>query len=207
MPGLRRFLLSILILLPSLYVYSQEIKELTLKEGSKIWLQGQTNISQYFCTVDSFKLEAGARIHHDQRYEDSLEVHPVHLSVSLYVKSIHCGNKLMNQDVYDALGYPEHQSIVYTYKGAKPTGTIESIHSWNTFEITGNLEIRGIKKTVAFSVDGRHKENHQFHVKGKHNIDMLRYEVEPPSRLNGLIRVHKTLTVYFDIVIGIESDS
>lgn len=205
MPGLRIVILIVFMaLIPSLFLSAQDLKTLELKEGSKIWLEGRTNVSTYNCTVDSFELDARAMIQHGHgnKNADSIEIKPVHLAVTLFVSSIDCGNNLMNKDVYDALGYPEFKRIVYTYEKVKSVDTIGNIYNWNTFNIVGSLEIKEITNYAEFQVTAKHDGNHHFYLKGNHTIDMLKYEIQPPSRLNGLIRARKNLTVHFDIVIG-----
>lgn len=197
--------LKLLILLPCFNILAQNFEKLQLKEGSKIWLEGKTNISQYHCSIDSFRFEADGTFRHETVDKDSLVIQPDHLSLTLYVSSIQCGNRLMNRDVRQALNYPEDREIVYTYKGLDVTPKINNIYTWNKLEIKGILEIKNIQNQAFFPIQVKHLENHRFHVKGKHTIDMLRYNVEPPSGLNGIIQARRKLTVHFDIVIGLES--
>jgi len=195
-------IVHLMILLPSFIMYSQNLEELELKEGSKIWLEGKTNISEYYCTIDSSRLRAKGSFYHETGHKDSLVIEPDHLSFTLYVSSIHCGNKVMNRDVRKALNYPEDRKIVYTYKGLDASPEIKNIYTWNKHVIQGILEIKNTRNRVVFNVRAKHLEDHRFHVKGKHNIDMLQYDVDPPSRLNGLIQARKKLTVHFDVIIG-----
>lgn len=199
------FLLGMVMLLPFLVINSQNLEDLELKEGSKIWLKGETNISRYLCSIDSFKLEADGTFRHESDNKDSLVIQPDHLSLTLYVSYIQCGNKMMNRDVHEALNYPDERKIVYTYKGLNSLPEIQNINSWNTLKIKGLLEINNIKNKAIFPVKVMHLDKHQFHVKGKHTIDMIQYDVRPPSKLNGLIKASEKLTVHFDVVIGSKS--
>ena len=199
------FILNLLILLSSFNILGQNTEKLELKEGSKIWLEGKTNISRYHCSIDSFRFDADGTFRHETIEKDSLVIHPDHLSLTLYVSSIQCGNKLMNRDVHEALNYPEDRKIIYTYKGLNTTPEINSIYKWNVLKIKGVLEIKNAKNQAFFPVRIKHLDNHHFHVKGKHTIDMLQYDVRPPSRLSGLIQARQNLTVHFDIVIGLQS--
>lgn len=196
--------LKSLILLPFFNMLAQNNENLELKEGSKIWLEGKTNISQYHCSIDSFRFEADGTFRHETVDKDSLVIQPDHLSLTLYVSSIQCGNRLMNRDVRDALNYPEDRKITYTYKGLEVRAKINNIYKWNTLEIKGILEIKNAQNQAFFPIRVKHLENHRFHVKGKHTIDMLQYNVEPPSRLNGIVQARRKLTVHFDIIIGLE---
>ncbi len=206
MAGYRGLLiLKLLILLPSFIIPAQNPEKLELKEGSKIWLEGKTNISQYYCSIDSFRFEADGTFRHETVDKDSLVIQPDHLSLTLYISDIQCGNKLMNRDVHEALNYPEDREIIYTYKGLDVTPEINNIYTWNPLKIKGILEIKNVKNQAFFPLRVKHLENHRFHVKGKHTIDMIQYNVQPPSRLNGLIQARRKLTVHFDIVIGLQS--
>ena len=206
MAGLRMiFITCLLILLPFFMLFSQNAEKLKLKKGSKIWLEGKTNLSSYLCSIDSFKLEAKGVFRHKSGSHDSLVVQPDHLSLTLFVSSIHCGNKLMNHDVHEALNYPENKKIIYTYRGLESSPDIKDIYTWNTLNIKGTLEIKNVSNKAVFPVKAKHLEKHQFHITGNHTIDMLQYNVEPPSRLNGLIQARKKLTVHFNIIIGSES--
>ncbi|MCF8334980.1 MAG: YceI family protein [Bacteroidales bacterium] len=206
MPDFRRlFIPAILILLSSLPTYSQNLEELELKEGSKIWLEGKTNISSYVCSIDSFQLKTRGILRHTFAHKDSLIIQPEHLSLTLYVSSIQCGNKMMNRDIHEALNYPDTRKIVYTYRGLKTSPEIENFYKWNPLNIKGDLEIKKVTNTAVFQVQVKHLKEHRFRVKGKHTIDMIQYGIKPPSRLNGVIKARNKLTVHFDIMIGSKS--
>jgi hypothetical protein len=74
---------------------------------------------------------------------------------------------------------------------------------WLNVHTRSVKEITGEEDTTAVFVQGKIVNNDRFRVKGSKNIHMDTYNIDPPSKMFGLIRADKNLTVHFDITVSL----
>lgn len=92
--------------------------------------------------------------------------------------------------------YPE---IHYEIVKADVVATPDSSRDHYVLEAIGNLTIAGETRTVRLTLQGRRLDQQRMHAQGTLPIQMTSFNVDPPTAMLGLIRVHDEITVHFDI--------
>lgn len=197
-------LLSAILLLPRGSGAQSIPGHISIHEGGQVWIEGSAGPVDFSCRAK--ELSGQGQINNSTNPESSIEEKgKVRLSVSLPVKSLDCGKKAMNNDMYGALKADKHPSISYQLIEAKLVSSKEaSSEGWLNIETRGIMEIGGVKDTTIVYVQGKTTGENSFQVKGRKDIHMDTYGIEPPSKMFGLIRANKNLRVHFDVTVKLQ---
>jgi len=204
-----KILLSILLLLlftPQTSGAQTIPGNITLDEGGRIWIEGTAGPVNFSCRAK--QLSGQGEINNRTAPELSVQQKgEVRITLSLPVKSLDCGKKAMNQDMYEALKAEQFPSISYQLLEAsqidKATASADTLENWITIETRGIMEIAGIQDTVSVVTHGKILDGNRFQVKGSKPIHMDTFNIKPPSKMFGLIRVNKNLSVHFDVTVSL----
>lgn len=129
----------------------------------------------------------------------------VQIAVSLPVRSLDCGKRAMNRDMYDALRAESHPAIRYRLLEARLSGAAaDEPEEWMRIRTRGIMEIAGVSDTTVIRVQGRVLDENRFRVRGSMEIYMDTYNIKPPTALLGLIRADKHLLVHFDVTVQLQ---
>ena len=195
------------LLLPNRIGAQQSLqRELEIKPEGKLWFEGKASIVHYRCNAESLSrievlaapYEKGRGIQRDNS---------VQLSVKIPVKSLDCGKRRMNRDMYEALKADRFSHISFRLLEADPVGQAAADTAgtgWIDIEAQGMLEIAGVADTTSVAVQGMALDENQYRVRGSKQINMLDYNVKPPTAMLGLIKADEYLTVHFDISVKLD---
>lgn len=177
---------------------------ITIEEGGKIWIEGTAGPVDFSCRAE--KLSGRGAIENVQKPKATVtEDGEINISVSLPVKSLNCGKRAMNRDMYGALKAERFPMINYRILEATLTeGTpdaLTEIEGWMNIRTRGIMEIAGVQDTTSVFVQGKVLDNNRFQVKGSKEIHMDTYNIDPPSKMFGLIRASEELKVHFDVTV------
>lgn len=198
-------LLSALFLLP-LGSGAQSLPgQIGIEEGGRVWIEGSAGPVDFRCQAK--ELSGQGQIDNSTNPQSSIEEEgKVRITVSLPVKSLDCGKKAMNNDMYGALKAEQFQSISYQLLEAKLIASdTPSSDGWLNIETRGVMEIGGVKDTTTIYVQGKATGEKSFQVKGRKDIHMDTYDIDPPSKMFGLIRANKNLSVHFDVTVRLQN--
>lgn len=178
---------------------------ITIKEGGDIWIEGTAGPVDFTCRAE--KLSGHGKIENEQEPTTTVMGNgKIDISVSLPVKSLNCGKRAMNNDMYGALKAEKFPVITYQLLEAslaeEDTETpADNGQGWINIRTRGIMEIAGVQDTTSILVRGKALDHSQFRVKGRKRIHMDTYDIDPPSKMFGLIRANKELTVHFDVTV------
>jgi hypothetical protein len=103
--------------------------------------------------------------------------------------------KIMDNKTYDAFNYEKYPNIVFTL-------TTQKINPKNsTLDLTGNLAMAGVTKSVNLTVNYKLSPNGELQIIGSKKIIMTDFGMEPPTAMMGTIKVGKDVSVYFEITL------
>lgn len=184
-------------------VYAQQFlseKPLVPTSESRLWIRGETSVSPYECQarkVRGFGVLKKRSVHGEPAAnEPSVEV-------QVPVRSLDCGKKAMNRDMYEALKVDTHPKIHYELTSIQTEweGSAKSIDTtgWLSIQARGRLAIAGSTRTVAMKVSGKQIGGKNVRVRGKKRLNMKKFGINPPTALFGLVKVGDSLTVHYDI--------
>lgn len=201
--------LCFLVLLGTIFTSKQSEAQslgdnITIEKGDKVWIEGTAGPVDFTCHAN--KLSGQGKINNVQEPKSTVmdnEKNQINISVSIPVKSLDCGKTAMNKDMYDALKAERFPMISYQVLEASladdPANTTSN--KWLSISTRGIMEIAGVKDTTSVFVKGKISEKSRFQVKGTKNIHMDTYNIDPPSKMFGLIRAKKELSVHFNVTV------
>jgi len=175
---------------------------ISIDKGAKIWIEGTAGPVSFSCRAQ--EVSGKGAIHNTTKPEASVQDSGrVRISVSLPVTSLDCGKKAMNSDMYNALRSKQHPRISYQVLEASLVEG-QQPQNWMNIHTRGIMEIAGSRDTTDVFVRGKIIGQDQFQVTGHKQIHMDSYQIEPPSKMFGLIRASKELQVLFDVTVTLQ---
>ncbi len=200
---LKYFLYIIIILIQIPLLFSQtknEIEYRTLPE-SKLWIEGTSTIIDFTCitnSIDGYAFIKNDNLTIDGNGNKQFESKVV---VSIVVKSLDCGNEMMNEDMYDAMKDKKNPFILYELLNSKIVSE-EEISGWFEIQTTGYLTIAGYKRTVNIPIKVRKLTDGKYNLVGIKELSMHDFNIEPPSAFFGLIKADDKLVIKFNLIVG-----
>ncbi|NGP77502.1 YceI family protein [Balneolaceae bacterium YR4-1] len=187
-----------------------------IQEGGELWIEGSASIVDYTCRAE--ELSGNGNIENISDPEENVRGHGnVAITVSVPVRTLECGKRAMNKDMYEALKSKKFPNINYRLLKAEleTEGTLDEMDypeqtngngdaNWMNIKTTGILEIAGVKDTTVVHVKGQLLDRSRFQVKGSKEIDMRTFDIKPPTALMGLIKASNELTVHFNVTVHLK---
>lgn len=173
---------------------------LRIEPGSELTISGTSNVHDFQCKTNKFN----AYIDVDPGYTKDLTKVPrpiVSVNVVIAVKSLSCGNKKMDENMYSTLKADKNQIIRYTLSGYDIlNGTATGFAA----KTTGTLTILGKEKAVAMKIDASRLNDGKATAHGEESLLMSDFGIKPPSFMFGTMKVGDEIKVRFDLKVGPE---
>lgn len=183
-------LLSVFSLL-SFSMLNETKTEIKVSSKSTLYVEGKTNINKFNCNFDITTIDNKIPVTYSVS-DNSIKFHNAQLT--LKNTCFDCGNKGMNKDFQKLLKTETYPQIVLTLQ------TI-SLNSINQDEVkaTINIDMAGTSKTYHTFV--KVSENEGYAVNGQLEIDITDFNLEPPQKMLGMIKVNETITINFNLIL------
>ncbi len=104
----------------------------------------------------------------------------------------------MDNKTYNALLYEEYPNITFEVKS---DNILNTNHNTFKLQVNGDLTLAGLTKNIDIVLEGEKTVNNNLKFKGSYPIDMLSYEIEPPSAMFGQIKTGKDVTIDFELTL------
>ncbi len=154
--------------------------------GSKVKLDGTSTVHDW--TVESSII--GGYIEMDSNFpldpskpSSDLQVTPK-VEVTVPVRSLKSGKKLMDEIMHDALKVKDHQTIRYSLKEMKPKA--RKAGDPLQFDTKGEIEVAGVKKPVEMVVTMAPVAGNKLKSSGTVELKMTDFGIKPPAPSLGL---------------------
>jgi hypothetical protein len=171
----------------------------TVHPKSQFWIQGEASSIDFTCRVNRVDGRATLPTARDTIPTSADREDQTEVAVTVPVKAFDCGKDRMTSDLQDALKMEEHPEIQFELVHATVKGRVDTSTSWRRVEVLGTLTIAGTKRLTRLSALGQAIDTDRFRVRGCHPIRMTYYNVDPPTKAFGLIRVDNRVEVQFDL--------
>ena len=166
-------------------------RKATVLPSSDLTIIGDSNIAAFQCEFDTSYLEGEQMI----KYRQTGNIINFNGAVlSLNNRGFDCGSKGINRDFHDLLRSDQHPKIrleVNKIDLSSPTGGLAHVI----------ITIAGKHKTYAVPVKIKTGEVAEF--KGKLEVNIKNYNLEPPKKLFGMIVVKDIIEIEFDLHVKI----
>lgn len=110
----------------------------------------------------------------------------------------------MDKKTYNALKHEEHPNIIFEVKNDNMGQIIDKASNKFTLNVTGDLTAAGFTKEINVSLELQKLESNQLKVIGSYPLDMVEYEIEPPSAMFGQLKTGKDVTIEFELLLSVK---
>jgi len=179
---------------------------LAVHAQSQFWIQGEASTIDFVCHVSRVSGHAEIPPTKADRAVSQAERRPEAV-VRVLVKAFDCGNSRMTTDLQDALRMASHPEIRFELVHATVGRAAERAGEWHIVHVLGTLTIAGTKRLVRVQAKGRALDRHRFHVRGCKPVYMRYFNIEPPTRALGLIKVKNRVVVKFDLLAHVPDET
>ena len=169
-----------------------------LLEGSRLWIEGRSNVNRFSCGATLYDLEAEVQ---PGDTNEPVTREDVTVTVAIAMHGFECGNHRMERDLAQALSADRFPEIRFAFIAARHLPVEKDSDGARRLQVWGDLTVAGVRRGVDFVVIGSHEAQGKVRARGSITIRMTDYGIDPPRRLLGLVRVRDRLTVQFDLVL------
>lgn len=198
---MKKTLLTLSALLAATTVGAQTSStRLRVEPGSELTVSGTSNVHDFHCKTNKFS----AYIDVDPGYTKDLTkvARPiVSVNVVIAVKSLTCGNKKMDENMYSTLQADKNQIIRYKLNGYD---ILNGSATGFAAKTTGVLTILGKEKVVAMKIDAARLNDGKATAEGEETLLMSEFGIKPPSFMFGTMKVGDEVKVRFNLKVGPE---
>jgi hypothetical protein len=195
-----RYIIAFIAFIQPILGFSGTFGKYSISKQSKVWIEGSSTVNEFTCLTYNVQ---GVGILDSVNSTISVIGAPTQVSCKaefeVTVKSMDCGNRTMNNDMYDALKSEEYRFISYELKQVRIMNTLPG----NTLEAMtqGILTVAGRQQSIQMRVKLKPIGGGKYNIEGKKEVTMTSFGVKPPTAMLGLIKAHDKLTFHFDIVV------
>ncbi len=108
----------------------------------------------------------------------------------------------MDKKTYNALKSEEYPNLIFEVKSDNIERIIDKSAENFILKVTGDLTLAGHTKEITIDLEGQKLPSGQLKFLGAYPIDMVEYEIEPPSAMFGQIKTGKDVTIDFDLLLS-----
>jgi len=172
---------------------------LELRRGSELSFEGTSTLHAFHCKTT--KMDATVQV--DPTYAKArlsqLRWPLKTVEIVIPVKSITCGSKGLEENMYKSLKadkYPEIRYELSTYDIPSATATDDGF----TLQATGKLMIAGQQKTIEMVIKADRQGDGNATATGKRDLLMTDFGIKPPVFMLGTLRTGNKVTVSFKLI-------
>ena len=169
--------------------YAQNSTAVLEPSIGSVWLEGTFTLGRFKCTATEVR---GQLRGFDLRTADA---NGANATITVPVERVLCGNKAMEQDLYDAVNSTTHPNIYYRVDRANVF--VADGEPRRVF-ITGMLELNGVERPVTVRAVGDAADT-RGRVRGSATFLLTDFGVTPPTAMLGLIRAGNKIVIRFDL--------
>ena len=174
-------------------------KRLTVHSKSQFWIQGKATTHSFTCQVETVDGTAQLPAAQNSIPKETKDEQTT-VNVSVPVRSFDCGNRVMTKDLKETLKMETHPNIRFELIDARVGTPVDTSKQWRPVEVLGALTVAGTKRVTSLSALGRAIDENRFRIRGCHPLRMTHFNIEPPTKAFGLIKVKDRIEVQFDLL-------
>ena len=186
---MKKLLFLALMLFSVVVGMAQGKKNITISSQSQLVISGDTNIRDFLCHYNSYRLQ---KSHVLEIAESSEEITFNKAVLVLRNEGFNCGNKQINKDFHALLKTEEYPEISLELKRL---GHITSTGATADVIIT----IAGVQKAFQLKVQNSADNC----ITGNLTLDIRDFGLEPPRKAFGLIKVKEDIVINFNLYLEV----
>jgi hypothetical protein len=167
------------------------VHHLVVLPSSTLEVEGTTNVNSYKCAISRYTGSDTLVLH-----ESGKGIRPVFVkgAVSLDASGVDCGMALMTSDFRKAINLKEHPAIIVDFISFERMPKYTSVEE--PFKGIMTISLGGVKKLfeVPCNID---TGSGTIHLVGSHEFLFSDFNLTPPTRMLGAVKVNESLKVTF----------
>ena len=174
------------------YVDADPAATWVVMQGSSLTVNGSTNLNKFQCDITDYSLPDTITCVKASITQTLL----MNGKLKLDIESFDCHNRMMTSDLRKTLKCKDFPKLTIKFISIKSFPDFK-----NPTKITGlvDIEIAGVEKqydiSYVFTVDN----SNMVHLKGERAVTFTDFNLRPPSKLGGAIKVKDALLVTFKL--------
>jgi hypothetical protein len=173
--------------------------QMTLKPDTKLVLAGSSNVHDWSCNSAAFVATVEVDTAFARPFTDVAR--PINkVAVTIPIKTLKCGHKKMDNNMYEALNaekFPEIRYTLTSYTVDLTTVTADAFVA-NT---VGDLTVSGKTITVEIPVKTERQLGGTVRGTGAVNLKMTDFGIKPPVALLGTLRTRDKISISFNVLM------
>ncbi|MGM0648027.1 MAG: YceI family protein [Bacteroidota bacterium] len=165
--------------------------------------------SKYPNPNNYFQIHVKTNINHfvikyEQSYELTIEIDldkshkPLkYTNIAIPVKHLKLKNKRMQQEFYQMLNTNKYPFINIRIQEKDFINVIRSAYK----KLPASITIAGVTNKIRLSLDTKHVDKNQYFVKGSKSLSLYNYQLSPPKKLGGIIKVDSNVLINFGMSV------
>ncbi len=176
-------------------------KQVSVHPDSQFWIQGEATTHDFTCQVQTVQGEATLPPVKEALSSKtrSSEDEQTSVRVRVPVRAFDCGRRRMTEDLQETLKMEEHPQIRFELVHASVGAPTDTSGRWREIRVLGTLTIAGKKRLINLEAKGHAIDENRFRVRGCRPIRMTDFNIDPPTKAFGLIKVKDRVEVQFDL--------
>lgn len=179
-------LVTILSVSPLLWSPNDPNGQIEVISSGKFKIKGQSNIAPFECEFQPYSSTDTLSIGYTKEAKPCYYFH--NAITELDIAAFDCGNRVMNNDFCEMLHQEQHPRLKIQLKDA----TISTDNNGGSATIT--IGIAGLEKDYNLPFEW-HQQDGKYQVLATIHLDIKDFELIPPQKLIGLLKVRNEITV------------
>ncbi|MDA3873541.1 MAG: YceI family protein, partial [Kiritimatiellae bacterium] len=193
-----------------------------LNDHVEVTLKGSSNINHWECNGEKLNLQTELVLN-GKDFQETLQLAwegklplPLHVRehsedenapfvLQVPVESLNCARQRMQQDLREAVKFNKHPFIRYELVEIRKITPVSGEKETVSIELTGNLYVAGVVREIEHEIEVVKLDKETFRIRGRLDLKMTRFDMEPPTALLGLIKARDLFEVGFQFQAKTES--
>lgn len=171
---------------------------------SSLTLEGTSNVNEFRCEcTESFPPQL---FFVENLNDENCTVAFRETYLNLRIKSLDCGNKMMNKDLQNSLNADKLPNIrIEVLQVAEEKCDLLGDEStWTKFIALSKITLNGKSHNYWMNIIVRKSGPNQFRFLGDKVLKMTDFDIKPPSVALGMIKVRDEIRIAFDMLVIVE---
>ena len=180
----------------------ERLLRIKFAENCNFKIQGQTNVNSFECDCNDQR-PFERHVFYGTVGKGKIDFQDAVLSIP--VSSISCGNKLMDSDLYELLNYASHPNIEVQFLNAQWdvqalwNNDLKKEESIGHFNVIVTISGVSRKEKIYISTSEIDNDNYVLATSGEVNMKLRDFEIEPPVKFMGLVKVEDEINLELDL--------
>jgi hypothetical protein len=169
-----------------------------IHEDSWVSISGSTNINSFQCTSINNILQGNLVVSRSPLTGSLIFTDAI---MQLNIVGFDCKNRQMSRDMHEAMGAEKNPIIEIKLISAEKDSKNQSSSNFGKIRAKIAITLNGITKETTIFVNWHNVDNYHYVLNGSKEISMKDFQIDPPSKAFGMVKVCENITINFNLVI------